>query len=64
MEKKRMPELEATGRRYRDDTQRARLASPGIERFRREGRGGSGVLLALAIVIALAAVGWWLLSGG
>ena len=62
MEKKRMPELADTGRRYLDDTLRARLASPGIERYRRERRGGGAVLAALALVAAAIAIGWWLLA--
>ncbi len=55
---KRLPDLPDTGRRYRDDTMRARLASPGIERFARR-RGGSRALAAvLAVAAAVAAVLW------
>ena len=57
-----MPELADTGRRYLDDTLRARLASPGIERYRRERRGGGAALAALALVAAAIAIGWWLLA--
>jgi hypothetical protein len=49
-----LPELEATGRRYRDDTLRVRLQSPGIERY--GPRSGSlsrgGRLLVAALVAA------------
>lgn len=50
-----LPDLPDTGRRYLDDTLRARLASPGVERFRRPG--GSGARLALGVVLAAALLG-------
>jgi hypothetical protein len=55
-----LPELDATARRYVENTGRARLASPGIERFdarprtRRVG-GALAALAALALVAALVA---------
>jgi len=51
-----LPDLDATGRRYVENTGRARLASPGIERFaaRPRARRVGGVVAALA-VLALAA---------
>jgi len=54
MGKRRLPDLPATGRHYVEDTARARLASPGIERY--EGRRGSGTRIALAILVAAALV--------
>jgi hypothetical protein len=36
MAKRRFPDLAATGRRYLENTQRARLASPGLERYQVE----------------------------
>ena len=36
-----LPDLAATGRRYRDDTMRVRLQTPGIERYVSKGNGGS-----------------------
>jgi hypothetical protein len=57
---KRLPELPDTGRRYLDDTQRARLRSPGIERFDRRGGGGGRLLVALLVAAALIALMLWL----
>jgi hypothetical protein len=53
-----LPDLDATSRRYVENTGRARLASPGIERFeaRRGTRRGGGVLVALALVALVAAL--------
>jgi hypothetical protein len=58
MAKKRLlPELPETGRHYVENTQRARLASPGIERYaarrRRSGRIFLVLVLAAAIFAAL-----------
>jgi hypothetical protein len=47
-----MPELNETGRRYVEDTARVRLASPGIERFRRSPRRSARRLLLAALVLA------------
>ncbi len=59
MPKKRLPDLPDTGRRYLDDTMRARLASPGIEKYRRPGgRGGRVALAALAVAALVAAMVW------
>jgi len=52
MAKKRLPDLPETGRRYLDHTARARLASPGIERYER--RRGHGVRIVVAVVLAAA----------
>ena len=62
MARPRLPDLSATGRRYLENTQRARLVSPGLERFTvkrsRLARVALGVALALAL--ALASGGLWL----
>ena len=62
--KVRLPELPETGRFYLENTQRARLANPGVERYRLAPRstGGRAVLVAigLAALAALAAAAWWL----
>ena len=61
MSKKRLPDLPDTGRRYVEHTVRARLASPGVERYaRRRGRAG-GIVLAALLAAALVA-GMLLLS--
>lgn len=56
-----MPELPDTGRRYVEDTVRARLASPGVERFVPAG-GRRGLRVALAVVagVLLVAAMLWL----
>jgi hypothetical protein len=54
----RLPDLPDTGRRYRDDTMRARLASPGIERFARRRGGGRALAAVLAVAAAVAGVLW------
>jgi ferric-dicitrate binding protein FerR (iron transport regulator) len=57
MARKQMPELSDTGRRYLDDTVRARLASPGIERYRPpRRRGGRALAVAVAALAALVAL--------
>lgn len=59
MGKKPLPDLPDTGRHYVEHTARARLASPGIERFSpRRGRGGR---LAVALLLAAALVAGMLL---
>jgi hypothetical protein len=55
MARKRLPTLPDTGRRYLDDTQRARLASPGVERYARPRGAGARVLVAAVLVAALIA---------
>jgi hypothetical protein len=63
MGKARLPDLPDTGRRYVENTQRARLASPGLERFpraQREGWSGARVALAALGLLALAAAVVWL----
>jgi hypothetical protein len=64
MAKRTFPELTATGRRYLAHTQRARLASPGLERFEvkrwRTARTFAVAALALVGLIALLA---WLARG-
>ncbi len=58
---KRMPALPDTGRHYLDQTRRARLASPGIERFVRERRRAPrAVVVALLLAAALIAALVWL----
>jgi hypothetical protein len=56
-----MPELPETGRRYVENTVRARLGSPGVERFPRAA-GGPAARLALAglLIAALLAAMLWL----
>jgi len=62
---KPLPNLSSTGRRYLDQTRRARLASPGIERFVPERR-RSPWLLAVAALLAAALVAamLWFSRGG
>ena len=55
-----MPALRDTGRRYLDQTRRARLASPGLERYL-SGRRGTGwpvVAAAIAVAALLGALVW------
>jgi len=60
MAKSRLPDLPDTGRHYVENTMRARLASPGVEKYRRPGRGGGGraVLAVLALGALVAAMVW------
>ncbi len=59
--KRKLPELPDTGRRYVEGTRRARLASPGVERFTPSRRGGRGALVAAAVLLAaLVALFVWL----
>ncbi len=60
MPKRRLPELRDTGRRYMDNTVHARLASPGVEKYRPARRGGGGrlALAALAVAALVAAMIW------
>ncbi len=59
MGKRRLPDLPDTGRHYVENTIRARLASPGVERYRRPGGKGARVALAaLAIAALVAALAW------
>jgi hypothetical protein len=55
MTRKRLPSLPDTGRRYVEHTRRARLASPGVERYERP-RGAAwrvaGALLVAAALVA------------
>jgi hypothetical protein len=60
MANKRLPDLPATGRRYLRDTLRARLASPGLEKYRRPGGPAPRVALALLAFAALVATMVWL----
>jgi hypothetical protein len=55
-----LPDLTATGRRYREDTIRARLQSPGIERYAAKGpalgpvaRWVVAAVLAAGLVVAM-----------
>jgi hypothetical protein len=57
---KRLPDLPGTGRRYLDGTMRARLASPGLERYARRRGSGGRVLVALLAIAALVAAMTWL----
>lgn len=60
MARAKLPRLADTARRYLDDTMRARFASPGLERYRVERRGGAGPLVAAVLVVAgvVAALVW------
>ncbi|HET8539184.1 MAG TPA: hypothetical protein VFL83_04870 [Anaeromyxobacter sp.] len=60
MSKKRLPDLSDTGRRYVENTIRARLQSPGVERYpRSRRRGGGRVALAALLVAALVGAMIW-----
>ncbi len=59
MKKNRLPSLPQTGRRYLDETLRARLASPGVERY--PGRRGHGGRVVVAVLLAAALVALMLL---
>ncbi len=60
MAEKRMPELRDTGRRYLEETQRPRLASPGVERYVPDRRRGPGSVVVAAILAAalIGALAW------
>jgi hypothetical protein len=51
--KKPLPELPDTGRHYLGDTMRARLASPGIQRYAPKRGHGAQVAVALVVVAAV-----------
>ncbi len=56
-----LPDLPDTGRQYVENTIRARLASPGIEKYRaRGGRSGARVVAVVLLVAALVAGAIWL----
>jgi len=60
-----MPALPDTGRHYLDQTRRARLASPGIERFVRDRSRVPRILLVAGLLAAaLIAAMVWLSMGG
>jgi hypothetical protein len=54
MGKKQLPGLPDTGRRYLDQTVRARLQSPGITRY--PPRRGHGGRIAFAVIVAAAVI--------
>jgi hypothetical protein len=61
-----LPDLASTGRRYRDDTLRVRLQSPGIERYVSKGKGpgrAARVLLAALVAAGLVAAMAWFARG-
>ncbi len=61
MPKRRLPDLPDTGRRYLDNTRHARLASPGVEKYRPARRSGGGrIALAVLAIAALVAAMLWL----
>ena len=61
MAKRRFPDLAATGRRYLAETQRARLASQGLERFRvQRPRHARALVLAALALLALIGLMVWL----
>ena len=55
-----LPDLPDTGRHYVENTIRARLASPGVERYRRARGSGARVALAVIVGAALVAAMFWL----
>jgi hypothetical protein len=55
MTRKRLPSLPDTGRRYVEHTRRARLASPGVERYARRRATGRRVLGAILLAAGLLA---------
>jgi hypothetical protein len=56
-----LPDLPDTGRHYVENTVRARLASPGVEKYRPARSGGGGRLaVAVLAVAALVAAMFWL----
>ncbi|HSN92104.1 MAG TPA: hypothetical protein VLS93_12815 [Anaeromyxobacteraceae bacterium] len=63
MDKKRLPRLADTGRRYVEDTVRARLSGPGIERYPPRRRRAAALLLAAAGLLALLAAFFWMARG-
>jgi hypothetical protein len=61
MGKRRLPDLPDTGRWYLENTQRARLASPGVERYpRAKGKKGARIALAALGLAALVIAMIWL----
>lgn len=56
MAKRQFPDLTTTSRRYLANTQRARLASPGLERYGVERRRPARVVVAAVALAALAAL--------
>jgi hypothetical protein len=64
MAKRTFPDLAATGRRYLAETQRARLASPGLERFEvTRWRAARRFALAALALAGLIGVLVWLARG-
>ncbi len=60
MKKTHLPDLPDTGRKYVEHTVRARLASPGIERYSRPRGPGRSIAIAIAFVLALLGAMLWL----
>jgi len=60
MAKKDFPKLGDTWRAYVQNTIRARVQGPGLERYRFRRRRGVPVVVALVIILAVAAVVWYL----
>jgi len=64
VKRKDMPALRDTGRRYLDQTRRARLASPGVERYVFARRAtGWAVIAAAILAAALLGVAVWIARG-
>jgi hypothetical protein len=64
MGRKNLPDLPDTGRHYVEHTIRARLASPGIERYGpTKASRGTRVTLAVLGLLALVAAVLWLTRG-
>jgi hypothetical protein len=60
MAKPRLPPLRDTGRLYVENTVRARLASPGVERYHRPRGVGPRLAFAALVVGALVGAMLWL----
>jgi hypothetical protein len=60
MGKKHLPDLPDTGRHYVENTIRARLASPGIERYSARRRRGAWIGWVLVVAAAAIAAFAWL----
>jgi hypothetical protein len=61
MAKRWLPDLAATGRRYLENTQRARLVSPGVERFEvQRPRPVRRLAVAAAVLAGLVGLMVWL----
>jgi hypothetical protein len=63
MGEKPLPRLADTARRYVENTVRARLSGPGIERYPRRRRRASALAVAAVALAALLAAFLWMARG-